>query len=104
MDPSRAVLDSWTSLQDILDFVNIGDAGAELLTHLGMDPADHPRVLAILQSNDYDALIQSWRLSGAVLSPGQLAKVALVGRLARLATKVILTSEEQEEAEKLKHT
>jgi hypothetical protein len=59
MDPTAAQLAAMTTIEHILDFVNIpGDPGLDttargaFLAHMGADQAEHPRVLGAITEED----------------------------------------------------
>ena len=58
---------------------------ASFFALLGVDAADHFRVLANIAESDLSALIEAWRVNGKAPTPAQVSQADLTGRGARVA-------------------
>lgn len=80
-----------STLGAILNWIGLSDNDehenkprASLLTLLGASESMHPRILAILTAEQFDACIAQWTIGGQPPMPAQRGQAGLLGRVCRL--------------------
>ena len=85
MNPSEEESKTLKSVGAILEWAGMvkGDEPKAYLELLGLTGSEHPRVLAVMPVEDYEALLQSYQIGQKPPNPAQLARTRLVGRTCR---------------------
>ena len=109
MDPTDEDLDNWMTLEDLIPWVGLKGSMTEdgsevqtLLNILGAEPDTPIRVIGSMTKDDYMAVINAdaWQPLGRPPTPTARSKAALLGRAARIACGMELSTEMQSLADK----